>query len=140
MSGVDIEKSNTRHSKHIVILGSGFAGIEVLKNLQKKLSYNNVDITLVSRDNFLLFTPMLPEVASGMIETRHIVTTLRSFCKHAKLYEANVESIDLDNKQIVIAHTIGRQSQPTTGVNIHSNTITLSLHWEARITSLACLK
>ena len=38
MSGVDIEKSNTRHStKHVVILGSGFAGIEVLKNLQKKL-------------------------------------------------------------------------------------------------------
>ena len=73
MSGVDIEKANTGHSsKHIVILGGGFAGSEVLKNLQKKLSYKNVEITLVSRDNFLLFTPMLPEVASGMIETRHI--------------------------------------------------------------------
>lgn len=116
MSGVDIEKtkSNTRHSsKHIVILGGGFAGIGVLKNLQKKLSSNNVEITLVSRDNFLLFTPMLPEVASGMIETRHIVTPLRSFCKKAKLYEASVESIDLENKQVIIAHTIGRQSQPS---------------------------
>ena len=41
---------------------------------------------------------MLPEVASGMIETRHIVTPIRSFCKKAKLYEANVESIDLDNR------------------------------------------
>ena len=82
MSGVDIEKtkSNTRHSsKHIVILGGGFAGIGVLKNLQKKLSQKNVEITLVSRDNFLLFTPMLPEVASGMIETRHIysITLIR---------------------------------------------------------------
>ena len=55
---------------------------------------------------------MLPEVASGMIETRHIVTPVRSFCKKAKFYEANVESIDLDNKQVVITHTIGRQSQP----------------------------
>jgi NADH dehydrogenase len=114
MSGVDIEESNTRHSsKHIVILGGGFAGIEVLKNLQKKLSSNDVEITLVSRDNFLLFTPMLPEVASGMIETRHIVTPLRSFCKKAKLYEASVESIDLENKLVTIAHTIGRQSQPS---------------------------
>jgi NADH dehydrogenase len=114
MSGVDIEKANTGHSsKHIVILGGGFAGSEVLKNLQKKLSYKNVEITLVSRDNFLLFTPMLPEVASGMIETRHIVTPLRSFCKKAKLYEASVESIDLDNKLVIITHTIGRQSQPS---------------------------
>ena len=80
MSGVDIGKSIPHHySKHIVILGGGFAGIEVLKNLQKKFkTTNNVEITLVSRDNFLLFTPMLPEVASGMIETRHIVTPLRS--------------------------------------------------------------
>jgi len=114
MSGVDIEKSNTRHStKHVVILGGGFAGIEVLKNLQKKLSQKNVEITLVSRDNFLLFTPMLPEVASGMIETRHIVTPLRSFCRKAKLYEASVESIDLENKLVIITHTIGRQSQPS---------------------------
>jgi NADH dehydrogenase len=67
---------------------------------------------LVSKDNFLLFTPMLPEVASGMIETRHIVTPIRSFCKKAKFYEANVESIDLDNRQVTLTHSIGRQSQP----------------------------
>ena len=115
MSEVDIEeKTNTLHSsKHIVILGGGFAGIEVLKSLQKQLSSNNVEITLVSKNNFLLFTPMLPEVASGMIETRHIVTPLRSFCKKAKLYEASVESIDLDNKLVIITHSIGRQSQPS---------------------------
>jgi len=59
-------------AKHILVLGSGFAGIEVVKRVQKKFKNNkNVEITLVSKDNFLLFTPMLPEVASGMIETRH---------------------------------------------------------------------
>jgi NADH dehydrogenase len=55
---------------------------------------------------------MLPEVASGMIETRNIVTPVRSFCKKAKFYEAKVESIDLDNKQLTFTHVIGRQSQP----------------------------
>ena len=98
---------------HVVILGSGFAGIEVLKKLQKEFDANsNIRITLISKDNFILFTPMLPEVASGMIETRNIVTPVRSFCKKAKFYQAKVESIDLDNKQLTLTHVIGRQSQP----------------------------
>jgi len=100
-------------STHVVILGSGFAGIEVLKKLQKEFDANsNIIITLISKDNFILFTPMLPEVASGMIETRNIVTPVRSFCKKAKFYQAKVESIDLDNKQLTLTHVIGRQSQP----------------------------
>ena len=98
---------------HVVILGSGFAGIEVLKKLQKEYNDNSsIEITLISKDNFILFTPMLPEVASGMIETRNIVTPVRSFCKKAKFYEAKVESIDLDNKQLTLTHVIGRQSHP----------------------------
>ena len=80
---------------HILILGSGFAAVEVLKKLQKEFHNNkNIRISLVSKDNFLLFTPMLPEVASGMIETRHIVTPVRTFCKKAEFHEGNVESID----------------------------------------------
>ena len=87
MSQNYIEGKSNQHSKHIIILGSGFAGIEVLKSLQKKFRNNkkNIYISLVSEDNFLLFTPMLPEVSSGMIETRHIVTSVRSFCKKANL-------------------------------------------------------
>jgi NADH:ubiquinone reductase (H+-translocating) len=103
---------NSKHH-HIVILGSGFAGVEVLKRLQKKFKNNeDVAITLVSKDNFILFTPMLPEVASGMIETRHIVTPIRSFCSKANFYEANVDSIDFKNKQVTIRHPVGKLSEP----------------------------
>jgi NADH:ubiquinone reductase (H+-translocating) len=56
---------------------------------------------------------MLPEVASGMIETRHIVTPVRSFCTKANFYEANVDLIDLKNKQVSIRHPIGKVSEPT---------------------------
>ena len=98
--------------KHIVILGSGFAGVEVLKRLQKKFkNKDNVTITLVSEDNFILFTPMLPEVASGMIEVRHIVTPVRSFCSKANFYQATVHSIDLKNKEIITRHPIGKLSE-----------------------------
>src|SRR5712691_11737767 len=63
---------------------------------------------------------MLPEVSSGMIETRHILTPVRTFCKRAKFYEATVESIDLKNKHVVIAHTIGKQTYP---INYRSHTL-----------------
>ncbi len=106
------EEKVMSHTK-ILILGSGFAGIEVLKKLQKNFQNNdNVDITLVSKDNFLLFTPMLPEVSSGMIETRNIVTPVRLFCNRARFYEAKVDLIDLKKKEVEISHALGRQSNP----------------------------
>jgi NADH dehydrogenase len=116
-------KASPNHPpKHIVILGSGFAGIEVLKRLQKEFhnaKKNKVVITLVSRDNFLLFTPMLPEVSTGRIETRHIVTPVRSFIKYnnnknVRFRQANVERIDFQNKQILISHSIEGKSTETT--------------------------
>jgi NADH:ubiquinone reductase (H+-translocating) len=100
--------------KRILILGGGFGGIEVLKQLQKAFQDDvSVDITLVSRDNFFLFTPpMLPEVSSGMIETRHIVTPIRTFCNRAKFYEANIESVDLENNQVLVTHAVGKETDP----------------------------
>jgi NADH dehydrogenase len=98
-----IHGSKPIHPKRILILGGGFAGVEVLRRLQDRFQNDvSIDITIVSKDNFFLFTPMLHEVASGMIETRHIVTPIRAFCNRAKFYSARVELIDLKNKQIVI--------------------------------------
>ncbi|HYZ59736.1 MAG TPA: NAD(P)/FAD-dependent oxidoreductase [Nitrososphaeraceae archaeon] len=97
----------------ILILGGGFAGIEVLNRLQNAFQDDvRVDITLVSRDNFFLFTPMLPEVSSGSIETRHIVTPIRTFCKRARFIEANVRSINLKSKKVTVSHKIGKELEP----------------------------
>lgn len=93
--------------KRIAILGGGFAGIEVLTKLQKEFQNDiRVDITLISKDNFFLFTPMLHEVSSGMIETRHVASPLRSFCKRARFIESEVKSIDLENKTIIFTNPI----------------------------------
>jgi NADH dehydrogenase len=122
--------SKSFNPQHIVILGGGFAGIGVLKKLQKKFQKDSdVEITLVSKDNFILFTPMLPEIVSGMIETRHIVTPVREFCKKAKYFEANIKSIDFDNKKVSISHIIGRytskkgQQGDKVIDNIHEHTL-----------------
>ena len=73
--------------KRILILGGGFAGIECCLKLESYFQNNSeIEITLVSEDNFILFTPMLPQVASGTIETRHIVTPIRTLIKKTKFY------------------------------------------------------
>ena len=93
--------------KKVVVVGGGFAGIEALKKLQKAFEDDvGVDITLVNKDNFLLFTPMLHEVISGMIETSHIAIPLRSFCKRSRFIEADVEDIDMEKKKILLRNSI----------------------------------
>src|SRR5918995_5490745 len=109
------------HPKEILILGGEFAGVEVLRRLQDKFQNDvSINITMVSKDNFFLFTPMLHEVASGMIETRHIVTPIRAFCNRAKFYAAKVESIDLNNRQVQIGLPL---SSPST-TNTNSRNVT----------------
>ena len=89
--------------KEIVILGGGFAGTTLLQHIQKKFkSSSDINISLVGDDNFFLFTPMLPEVASGMLHAGDVSTPIRLFCKHAQFYHARATSVDFDKKQISI--------------------------------------
>ncbi len=99
----------------IIILGSGFAAIEVLKKLQKHYKNNdNIEITILGKDNFLLFTPMLPQVFSGIIEPRHIVTPVRSFCnKRTKFCHGYVQDINFKKKSVTISYSVGSYLQPS---------------------------
>ncbi|MDA7952598.1 MAG: NAD(P)/FAD-dependent oxidoreductase [Nitrosopumilus sp.] len=83
----------------IVVLGSGFAGIRCARDIADDLG-DGADVLLVSEDNFVLFTPMLPQVASGMIETRHIVVPVRSACGGARFREARIRGIDPRKKTV----------------------------------------
>lgn len=92
--------------KRILILGGGFAGIECTRRLESHFKHDpEVEIVLVSEDNFLLFTPMLPQVASGMIETRHIIIPIRMICKKATFYESRVKNIDPYGKRVTLYGT-----------------------------------
>ena len=95
-------KSDMPSKKKILILGGGFGGMHVLKELQKKIDVKNASITIVSEDNYFLYTPMLPEVASGMLNPRDITTAIRYFCVSAKFYQATVFSVDLEQKLVTI--------------------------------------
>ena len=87
----------------VLILGGGFAGVETARHLEKLTKRrDDVEVWLVSRENFTLFTPLLPEVCSGQLEARHCVTALRAQLKRPSSWAitAEVQTIDLDAKQV----------------------------------------
>ena len=72
-------------AKCLVILGGGFGGVYAALTLEKVFRRDdNIEIVLLSNENFLLFTPMLPEVPSSSIEAKHIISPLRAFFRKVK--------------------------------------------------------
>jgi NADH dehydrogenase len=74
-------------------------------HLEKQLAHApNVDITLVNRENFFLFTPMLHEVAASDLDITHIVNPIRKLLHRTHFFEGDVEYIDLPNKCVGVSH------------------------------------
>lgn len=92
--------------KHIVILGAGFGGIYAYKNLCRKLGrqHKNTKITVVSRDNFFLFSPMLHEVATGGLHPSNVVQPVREIlnCKYDNFLQGKIDCVDTEKKQVLI--------------------------------------
>ena len=100
-----IYRSEPPWPHRVLILGGGFAGVETAKHLERLARRrDDVEIWIVSRENFTLFTPLLPEVCSGHLEARHCVTALRAQMRRPSSWAvtAGVEGIDLDAKQVTV--------------------------------------
>jgi NADH dehydrogenase len=90
--------------KRIVILGGGFGGVYAAIHLEKLLTrHNSVDVCLVSRDNFFLFTPMLHEIAASDLEITNIVNPLRKLLRHTEVIVGDVHELDLPNRRVLIS-------------------------------------
>jgi NADH dehydrogenase len=84
-----------------LILGGGYAGGWVARYLGKRAA------TIVSPDNFMLFTPILPEAASGTLEPRHAVVPLRMMCPHAELVLGRGVSVDEHGHTVLVETEVG---------------------------------
>jgi NADH dehydrogenase FAD-containing subunit len=82
-----------------LVLGGGFAGSYVARLLGPR------GATIVSLENFMLFTPLLPEAASGTLEPRHVVVPLRVMCPHAELLLGRLT--DLDEQKAIVETDVG---------------------------------
>src|SRR5260221_2562106 len=72
--------------KRLIILGGGFGGLDVARAIGRSRTAREYwDTVLVDKENFFQFNPLLPAVAVGAVETRHIVYPLREMAQHRRI-------------------------------------------------------
>jgi NADH dehydrogenase len=92
----------------VLILGGGFGGLYAALRLEKALRPGEAEVTLVNRENFFLFTPMLHEVAASDLDLSNIVSPVRKLLRKLNFYEGEVERIDLRAKTVTVSHGFER--------------------------------
>jgi len=101
----------TRQPLDILILGGGFGGVYTALHLERLLRKQSKDrsvrVTLVSRDNYFLMTPLLFEAGSGVLEPRHTVNPIRPLLKSTRFVEGEVERVDFDRRVVMARHESG---------------------------------
>src|SRR5260370_24127674 len=93
-----------KRTPKILILGGGFAGVEVARELEKLLSPDEAILQLVNRDNFVLFTPMLHEIAATDLDISTIANPIRTMIRSTEFIVADLENIVTDNKSVKVMH------------------------------------
>ena len=85
----------------IVILGGGFGGAYTARHLEKLFRRRpDVEVLLISRDNFFVMTPLLFGVCSGTLDMRHVCVPIRAYLRTTRFAEATVRGIDLDRRMV----------------------------------------
>ena len=87
----------------VLILGGGFGGLYAALEFEKRRD-PDFEVTLISQENFFLFTPMLHEVAASDLDLTHIVNPIRKMLRHVNFFEGDVRSVDIARRQVVVAH------------------------------------
>lgn len=96
---------NTAGPQRVVIVGSGFAGFTCAQKLCRTVAKakRDVEIVLVTPNDYLLYTPLLPDVAGGLIDPRFVAISLADSLPRVRLVVAKARSVDLQNKTITVA-------------------------------------
>jgi NADH dehydrogenase len=87
----------------VLILGGGFGGLYAALEFEKHRD-PDFEVTLISQDNFFLFTPMLHEVAASDLDLTHIVNPIRKMLRHVHFFEGEILSIDVAQRQVLVSH------------------------------------
>ena len=83
----------------ILIVGGGYIGLYAARHLERRLRDTDHDLVVVNPENYMLYQPFLPEVASGLIDPRAVVVPLRRVLRRTELIVGEVERIDLGDKR-----------------------------------------
>ena len=98
------DREEGRSPPRVVVLGGGYGGVYACLALEKAARRGQIELSLVSRDNFFLFQPMLAEVVSGSIEPPHILNPIRRLCRSTSFFQAEIEAVDVDDRNVIIRY------------------------------------
>src|SRR2546429_2937450 len=86
----------------VVIVGSGFTGFECARHLARKLRKHNTsaDISIISPVDYMLYTPLLPDVAGGVVDARFVTIPLAGTLTGVRKVRGRVDSVDLEKRTL----------------------------------------
>ena len=93
----------------VLIVGGGFGGFYAALEFERRRN-PDVEVTLINQENFFLFTPMLHEVAASNLNLTHIVNPIRKMLRHVRFFEGEVQSVNLAERCVVVAHGFDRHT------------------------------
>jgi len=95
--------------RKLLILGGGFAGLDVVRSIGRSRQAREYwDTLLIDKENFFQFNPLLPSVAVGAVETRHIVYPLREMARHrhVRFQKNKAIRVDLARKEVLLHNNL----------------------------------
>jgi NADH:ubiquinone reductase (H+-translocating) len=95
----------------VLVVGSGFAGFHCMRRLEKHLPPDAADLLLASSADYLLYSPLLPNVAAGVVEPRHIAVGLHATLDRAKVLLGHVVAIDVEGRTATLRRLDGSEHE-----------------------------
>jgi NADH:ubiquinone reductase (H+-translocating) len=90
----------TRRPPRVVVVGGGFAGFHALRALEKRLPAEAAELVLVNPTDYLLYSPLLPDVTAGLLEPRHIAVSLRQALPRTRLVLGRATDVDVAGRSV----------------------------------------
>jgi NADH:ubiquinone reductase (H+-translocating) len=84
----------------VVIVGSGFTGFECARRLGRRLRKSDIDVTIISPVDYMLYTPLLPDVAGGVVDARFVTIPLAGTLKGVRTMRGRVDSVDFEQHRL----------------------------------------
>lgn len=91
----------------VVIVGAGFAGVAAARRLERRARAEEVDLLLVSPTDHLNYQALMPEVAAGITDPRHIAVSLRRLLRRTRVLAGAAAAVDVNRRELTLARTDG---------------------------------
>ena len=101
--GAQKSDGKTKGRPRVVVVGSGFAGFTCIRELEKRLTPGDAELVLVSPTDYMLYSPLLPEVAAGAMDPRHVVVPLHGALKRARVVLGYATGVDLGGRTCTVS-------------------------------------